>query len=66
MISNDPDDLEAMKKAERDTIPVVLSDWDHLTSEEYMNAMEETGYDILCELPHILPTFNADREQLHR
>lgn len=36
-----------MEEAERNTIPVVLSDWDHLTSEEYMKAMEDTGYDIL-------------------
>lgn len=36
-----------MKEAERNTLPVVLSDWDHLKSGEYMKAMEETGYDIL-------------------
>ena len=65
IISNDPDDLAAMKKAEQDTVPVVLSDWDHLTSDEYMQAMEDTGYDILCESPYLLLTFNADRKQLH-
>lgn len=47
MISNDPNDLSAIKQAERNTIPVVLSDWDHLPSEDYMKAMEDTGYDIL-------------------
>lgn len=36
-----------MKEAERHTIPVIMSDWDHLTSVEYMEAMEATGYDIL-------------------
>lgn len=65
MISNDPNDLEAMEKAERDTELVVLSDWDHLTSDEYMQTMEDTGYDILCEPPYILLTFNADGKQLH-
>lgn len=48
MISNDPADIEAMKRAERNGKLVMLSDWDHLTGEEYMKAMEETGYDILC------------------
>ena len=66
MISNDPDDLTAMKWAELNTVPVVLSDWDHLTSDEYMQAMEDTGYDILCESPYVLLTFNADIKQLHR
>lgn len=64
MISNDPDDLQAMKCAERNTVPVVLSDWDHLTSDEYMQAMHDTGYDILCESPYLLLNFNADRKQL--
>lgn len=51
MISNDTDDISAMKQAERHTIPVILSDWDHLTSVEYMEAMEATGYDILYVPP---------------
>lgn len=36
-----------MKEAERNPVSVVLSDWDHLTSKEYMEALEKTGYDIL-------------------
>lgn len=48
MISDDPADIRAMKQAERNGKLVMLSDWDHLTGQEYMKAMEETGYDILC------------------
>ncbi|EAW14604.1 laccase abr2 [Aspergillus clavatus NRRL 1] len=48
MISDDPSDIKAMKRAERDGQLVVLSDWDHLTSEEYMGALRSTGYDIFC------------------
>lgn len=47
MISDDPEDIEAMRLAERNANLVVLSDWDHLTSDSYMRAMMETGYDIL-------------------
>jgi hypothetical protein len=47
MISDDPDDVEAMKLAEQNANLVVLSDWDHLTSDAYMQAVMETGYDIL-------------------
>lgn len=36
-----------MREAEQNPILVVLSDWDHLTGPEYMQAMEDTGYDIL-------------------
>lgn len=48
MISDDPEDIEAMRLAERNANLVVLSDWDHLTSDSYMRAMMETGYDIFC------------------
>lgn len=47
MISEDPNDIEAMNIAERNANLVVLSDWDHLTSDAYMQAIMETGYDIL-------------------
>lgn len=47
MISDDPGDIEAMRLAEKNANLVILSDWDHLTSDEYMRAMMETGYDIL-------------------
>jgi len=36
-----------MKEAEQNPILVVLSDWDHLTGIDYMQAIEDTGYDIL-------------------
>ena len=38
-----------MKKAEASAKPVVVSDWTHLTSDEFLAAEEETGYDILWE-----------------
>lgn len=47
MISDDPDDLEAMRLAENNANLVVLSDWNHLTSDAYMQAVSESGYDIL-------------------
>lgn len=46
-ISKNDEDQRAMKEAERNPVSVVLSDWDHLTSEDYMKALEDTGYDIL-------------------
>lgn len=36
-----------MKEAEKNGNLVVLSDWSHFTSERYMDALRETGYDIL-------------------
>ena len=47
MISSDPAEIEAMKTAASNPQLVVLSDWDHLTSDAYMQAMRESGYDIL-------------------
>lgn len=47
MISDDPADIEAMTKAAHDAQLVVMSDWSHFPSNEYMNALKETGYDIL-------------------
>ncbi|KAJ5279857.1 hypothetical protein N7478_005229 [Penicillium angulare] len=48
MISSDPTDIEAMENARRDPQLVLLSDWDHLTSDAYMQAEMDTGYDIFC------------------
>ncbi|KAI2785676.1 Laccase abr2 [Penicillium oxalicum] len=48
MISSDPAEIEAMKTAASNPQLVVLSDWDHLTSDAYMQAMRESGYDIFC------------------
>jgi len=47
MISDNPDDIEAMTKAEENAEIIILSDWDHLTSDAYMQALQESGYDIL-------------------
>lgn len=47
MISDDPDDIEAMEQARDNPHLVTLSDWDHLTSDAYMQAERESGYDIL-------------------
>lgn len=47
LISKNEDDLRAMRRAEANPRLVVLSDWDHLTSEEYQGLQEYSGLDIL-------------------
>ena len=47
LIANDSKDLAAMQKAEADAKPMLVSDWTHLTSDEFTAAEEATGYDIL-------------------
>ena len=47
LIANDSQDLTAMQKAEASAKPVVVSDWTHLTSDEFLAAEKATGYDIL-------------------
>jgi hypothetical protein len=42
LISSNEQDNEAMKKAEENRQLVTLSDWDHLTSEQYQKAMEDS------------------------
>lgn len=49
LISDDENDIEAMRKAEQDPKLVILSDWSHYTSEEYQTIMEESGVDLLYE-----------------
>jgi hypothetical protein len=51
LISDDPEDIEYMRRAEEDPNLVILSDWSHYTSEEYQTIMEESGVDLLYE-PH--------------
>ncbi|KAJ9271249.1 hypothetical protein DTO212C5_2599 [Paecilomyces variotii] len=48
LISNDSNELEAMRKAEENTRPLVLSDWRHLPSEQVWQAEEATGLDAFC------------------
>lgn len=47
LISNDSKDVAAMQKAEASAKPVLVSDWTHLTSDEFIAAEEASGYDIL-------------------
>lgn len=47
MISDYPADIYAMMDAERGGQIMVVSDWSNFTSERYMKALEQTGYDIL-------------------
>ncbi|KAL4877804.1 multicopper oxidase-domain-containing protein [Aspergillus karnatakaensis] len=48
MVTRDPVHLAAMMAAERNTSPILLSDFRRLTSEEVWNAEEETGLDAFC------------------
>ena len=47
LIANHSTDLAAMQKAEASAKPVLVTDWTHLTSKEFIAAEEATGYDIL-------------------
>ena len=51
LIASDSKNLTALKRAEASAKPVVVSDWTHLTSDEFLAAEEATGYDILWDLP---------------
>ncbi|KAE8150101.1 multicopper oxidase-domain-containing protein [Aspergillus avenaceus] len=48
LISRNPRDVAAMRKADRNPKLITLSDWSHFTSEEYQKIMEETGIDLFC------------------
>ncbi|KAJ5108642.1 Multicopper oxidase type 2 [Penicillium angulare] len=48
LISNNTADIAAMQKAELDPKLIILSDWDHLTFEEYQKIQEESGYSVFC------------------
>lgn len=47
MITNDTTELEKIRMAEQYPELIMLSDWSQYTSFEYMDAMKQTGYDIL-------------------
>ena len=49
LIASDSKNLTALKKAEASAKPVVVSDWTHLTSDEFLAAEKATGYDILWD-----------------
>ncbi|XHF99194.1 hypothetical protein AWENTII_002701 [Aspergillus wentii] len=48
LISNDTEDLEAMHKAESNPNLMTLSDWSHLTSEEFQAIQIDSGMDLFC------------------
>ncbi|KAJ5795216.1 Multicopper oxidase type 2 [Penicillium paradoxum] len=48
LISDNTQDIAAMKNAEKNPQLVILSDWDHLTSDEYQKVMEESRLDVFC------------------
>lgn len=47
MITSDAAELQAIRQAVHDAELIVVSDWSQYTSFEYMDAMKQTGYDIL-------------------
>ena len=47
MISNDPKDIEAMKRAVMNPELVLVSDWTKYKSWEYMEAEEAAAFTIL-------------------
>lgn len=48
LISSDESKVEAMLQAERQTRPLILSDWRHLTSEQVWEAEVASGLDAPC------------------
>ncbi|KAL8822659.1 MAG: hypothetical protein Q9191_006609 [Dirinaria sp. TL-2023a] len=46
--ANGSQDLAAMKKADETPRLVMLSDWDHLTSDEYLAAEQASNLDTFC------------------
>ncbi|KAE8414341.1 Cupredoxin [Aspergillus pseudocaelatus] len=48
LITNKSNELQAMRKAEEKTQPIMISDWRQLTSEEVWQAEETTGLDAYC------------------
>lgn len=47
LISNNTADIEAMKQAEQDPQLIMLSDWDHLTFEEYQQIQVASNLNVL-------------------
>ncbi|KAJ5996955.1 hypothetical protein N7522_008615 [Penicillium canescens] len=48
LISNDKSHIQAMAKAASNPNPVLVSDWTHVKSWNYMEAEEASGYTIFC------------------
>jgi hypothetical protein len=47
MMTNSSSDIPAMAKAAANPNLITISDWSHLTSDEYMAAQMASGYAIL-------------------
>lgn len=47
MITTNATELSAIRQAVQNAELIVVSDWSQYTSFEYMDAMKQTGYDIL-------------------
>ncbi len=48
LISNDSREVRAMEKAERETVPLLLSDWRHTTADETWNLTLRAGFEVPC------------------
>ena len=48
LISDSADDITAMEAAMRNPIPVMISDWSHLTSQDFQTITEASQIDIFC------------------
>ncbi|KAJ5759775.1 Multicopper oxidase type 2 [Penicillium odoratum] len=48
LISSDPADIEAMHRAEKNPQLIMLSDWDHLTFEQYQKVQEDSHMAVFC------------------
>jgi FtsP/CotA-like multicopper oxidase with cupredoxin domain len=47
-ISNDTTEIEAMRHAEDNPIPLIIADWNHFTSEEFDSIMMAANIDNVC------------------
>ncbi|KAJ5831983.1 Multicopper oxidase type 2 [Penicillium riverlandense] len=48
LISSNPQDIQAMQRAEQNPRLVMLSDWDHLTSEQYQQVQVDSRLNVVC------------------
>ncbi|KAJ5913138.1 Multicopper oxidase type 2 [Penicillium tannophilum] len=48
LISSNPADIEAMQRAEKDPQLIMLSDWDHLTFDQYQKLQVDSHMEVFC------------------
>lgn len=48
LITNDPEELQAMLDAEQSTQPILLSDWKHFDSTDILRLEKESGVESIC------------------